>query len=64
MYGRCYSDRKGLKETFVIRVEEFVQTTRQYEYYAFDGGIRCTCIKCKYTKILKDEVVKVHLYRK
>ncbi|XP_052723690.1 pollen-specific leucine-rich repeat extensin-like protein 4 isoform X2 [Vigna angularis] len=64
MYDRCYSGRRGLKESFVIGVEEFVETARRYQYYALDGGIRCPCIKCECTSILKDEVVKVHLYQK
>ncbi|BAU03730.1 hypothetical protein VIGAN_UM165500, partial [Vigna angularis var. angularis] len=57
MYDRCYSGRRGLKESFVIGVEEFVETARRYQYYALDGGIRCPCIKCECTSILKDEVV-------
>jgi len=64
MYDRCYPSRKGLKENFLIGVEDFVRTTRQYKYYALDGGIICPCLKCECTKILKDEVVKVHLYQK
>ena len=64
VYDSCYSGRKGLKETFVIGVEQFIQTTRQYKYYALEGGIRCPCVKCEGTHILKDEEVKVHLYKK
>jgi len=64
MYDRCYPGRRGLKEDFLIGVEDFVRTARQYKYYALDGGIRCPCLKCQCTKILKDEVVKVHLYQK
>jgi len=64
VYDRCYSGRRGLKESFVIGVEEFIQTARQYKYYALEGGIRCPCIKCECTRILKDEEVKVHLYKK
>ena len=64
MYDRCYSGRRGLKEAFVFGVNEFVETTRRYKYYALDGGIRCPCIKCECTKIMKDEEVKVHLYQK
>jgi len=48
----------------VIGVDEFIQTARQYKYYALEGGIRCPCIKCECTRILKDEEVKVHLYKK
>ena len=29
VYDRCYSGRRGLKESFVIGVEEFIQTARQ-----------------------------------
>jgi len=36
MYDGCYPSRRGLKETFVIGVEEFVWTARQYEYYALE----------------------------
>ncbi|XP_022642850.1 uncharacterized protein LOC111242675 isoform X2 [Vigna radiata var. radiata] len=64
MYDRCYSGRRGMKEAFVLGVDEFVEMARRYEYYALDGGIQCPCIKCECTRILKDEVVKVHLYRK
>ena len=64
VYDRCYSCRRGLKESFVIGVEDFIQTARQYKYYALEGGIRCPCIKCECTRILKDEEVKVHLYKK
>jgi len=64
VYDRCYSGRRGLKESFVIGVEKFIQTARQYKYYAFEGGIRCSCIKCECTRILKDKEVKVHLYKK
>ncbi|XP_027917117.1 WEB family protein At4g27595, chloroplastic-like [Vigna unguiculata] len=63
VYDRNYSGRRGLKESFVKGVEEFIQIARQYKYYEPDGGIRCPCIKCDLTKILKDEVVKVHLYK-
>jgi len=59
MYDRCYPGRRGLKEDFIIGVEDFIWTARQYKYYALDGGIRCPCLKCQCTKILKDEVVKV-----
>jgi len=59
MYNRCYSGRRGLKESFVIRVEEFIQKARQYKYYELDGGIRCPCLKCDGTRILKDEIVQV-----
>ena len=48
----------------MIVVEEFIQTTRQYKYYVLEGGIRCPCIKCECTRILKDEEVKVHVYKK
>ena len=64
MYDRCHSGRRGLKESFVIGVQEFVETARRCQYYALDGGIRCPCIKCECTRILKDEDVKVHLYQK
>ncbi|WVZ01850.1 hypothetical protein V8G54_022656 [Vigna mungo] len=64
MYDCCYSGRRGLKEDFVIGVEEFVETARQSQYYAIDGGIRCPCLKCECTRILKDDEVKVHLYQK
>jgi len=47
-----------------LEFEKFIQTARQYKYYALEGGIRCPCIKCEYTRILKDEEVKVHLYKK
>jgi len=46
MYDRCYSGRRGLKESFVIGVEEFIQKAKQYKYYELDGGIRCPCHKC------------------
>jgi len=53
-----------VKESFVIGVEEFIQKARQYKYYELDGGIRCPCLKCDSTRILKDEIVKVNLYKK
>jgi len=62
MVDYCYLGRRGLKETFLIRFEE--RTAWQYKYYSFDGGIRCLCLKCECTKILKGEVIKVHLYQK
>ncbi|KAG2404768.1 Vesicle transport v-SNARE 13 [Vigna angularis] len=40
MYDRCYSEMRGLKEAFVIAVEEFVETARRCQYYALVGGIR------------------------
>jgi len=64
MYDRCYSGRRGLKESFVTGVEEFIQKARQYKYYELDGGIRYPCFKCDDTRISKDEIVKVHLYKK
>ena len=64
MYDRCYSGRWGLKESFVLGVEEFVRVARQSRYFELEGGIRCPCIKCDCTRILTDEVVKVHLYKK
>jgi len=64
VYNCCYTGRRGLKENFVIGVEQFIHTARQYKYYALEGGIRCPCVKCKCAHILKDEEVKVHLYKK
>ena len=64
MYDRCYIGRRGLKESFVTGVEEFIQKARQYKYYELDGGIRCPCLKYDGTRILKDEIIKVHLYKK
>ena len=64
MYDRCYSGRRGLKESFVLGVEEFVRVVRQSRYFELEGGIRCPCIKCDCTRILTDEIVKVHLYKK
>jgi len=37
MYEHCYLGR-GLKETFLKGVEDFVRTARQYKYYALDGA--------------------------
>jgi len=64
MYDRCYSGRRGLKESFVLGVEEFVRVARQSRYFELESGIRCPCIKCDCTRIFADEVVKVHLYKK
>jgi len=64
MYGRCYSGRRGLKESFVLSVEEFVRVARKSRYFELEGGIRCPCIKCECTRILTDEVGKIHLYKK
>jgi len=64
MYDHCYSGRRGLKESFVVGVEEFIRTTRRSRYFELEGEIRCPCIKCDYTRILTDEIVKVHLYKK
>jgi len=63
VYDRCYSGKRGLKENFVIGFEQFIQMVVQYKYYPFEEGIRCPCIKCECTHILKDEDVKVHLYK-
>ena len=35
----------------------------QQDCYENDGGIRCPCVKCDYTRILEDRVVNVHLYK-
>jgi len=64
VYDHCYNGRRMLKETFVIGVEQFIQTARQYKYYTLERGIRCPSIKCECTHILKNEEVKVHLYKK
>jgi len=64
MYDRCYNGRRRLKDSFVIGIEEFVQTTRQSKYFELEGGIRYLCIKCDCTRILTNEIVKVHLYKK
>lgn len=63
MYNRYYSSRRGLKPYFVRGVNEFVDKAQQNIYYKDDGGIRCICLKCNYCAILKDEMVKVHLYK-
>ena len=47
MYDRCHKGRGALKESC----------------YHNDGGVRCPCSKCDCTKILKERVVKVHLYK-
>lgn len=57
MYNRKYSGRGALKESFVTRVEEFVSKAHQQDYYNSDGDIRCPCVKCDFTKILRDEIV-------
>jgi len=64
MYDRCYSGRRGSKESFVLGVEEFVRVARQSRCFELEGRIRCLCIKCDCIRILTDEVVKVHLYKK
>lgn len=33
------------------------------KYYIPNGEIRCPCLKCDCTNNLKDEIVKVHLYK-
>ena len=47
----------------MIGVEQFILMAVQYKYYALEEGIRCPCIKSECTHILKDDEVKVHLYK-
>jgi len=64
MYDRCYSGRRGLKKSFVLGVEEFVQVVTQSRYFELEGGIRCPYIKCDCTRILTYEVVKCTFIKK
>ena len=64
MYDRCYNGRRGLKESFVLDVENSIRVARQSRYFELEGGIRCPFIKYDCTRILTNEVVKVHLYKK
>lgn len=62
MYNKYYSGIRGLKPSFV-RGLMISQTKLDNTYYIEDGGIICLCFKCDCTKILKDEFVKVDLYK-
>lgn len=63
MYDRCYNGRRGLKPSFVSGVDEFVDKAQQNIYDNDDGGIRYPCLKGNFCAILKDEIVKVYLYK-
>jgi len=47
----------------VIGVEQFIQTARQYKYYALDGGLDVPASSANVLIFWKTEV-KVHLYKK
>ena len=63
MNDMCHKGRGALKESFVLRVEEFITKACQRDSYHNDGGVRCPCSKCDCTMILKERVVKVHFYK-
>ena len=66
MYIRTYPGPglRPLNPEFVDGVEEFVNYACQSSIYLSEGTIRCPCVKCNGGKLLKYEIVKVHLYKK
>ncbi|XP_020208847.1 uncharacterized protein LOC109793787 [Cajanus cajan] len=63
MYDRMYMGRRGLKESFVHGVEEFIRIACQQQSYINEGKLRCPCAKCQSTKIDGVHIVKVHLFK-
>ena len=64
MYNRLLPDRKGYTNEFLIGVELFIHFACRQPIFLNEKKIRCPCFKCKNTKYLTVEEVKIHLYKK
>jgi hypothetical protein len=63
MYDAVNLDRHGLKDNFVIGVDEFVKKAMTHPNFIVEGGIRCACVNCKCIDLATPREVKLHLYR-
>ena len=64
MYDRLLPGRKGLTDSFVNGVEEFVSWACLQHQFMDGELIRCPCSKCRNTRFMNCEDVKVDLYRR
>jgi len=63
IYDRCYSVRRGLKESFVNGIEQFAIKACEQQSYLDERQTRCPCNKFHSTHIFPIEMVKLHLYK-
>ena len=54
----------NLRDKFINGVEHFDKFARAQQEFMINKVYRCPCTKCKNTKYLTPDVVKLHLHRK
>uniref|UniRef100_A0A7C9DL29 Transposase-associated domain-containing protein n=1 Tax=Opuntia streptacantha TaxID=393608 RepID=A0A7C9DL29_OPUST len=64
MYRRIDTETGELRDEFINGVEAFDKFARSQQEFMVNNVYRCPCTKCKNTKYLTPDVVKLHLYRK
>ena len=64
IYQRNNDNRMGIREEFVEDVKRFNEHAKTLDVWTRFRAIRCPCVRCDGTNILKEEVAKEHLYRK
>lgn len=52
----------GFREEFMVGVNRFIKHAKTIDDWSLFWVIRCPCVICDFTSIIKEEVVKDHLY--
>lgn len=62
MYDRNFPGRKGLKQRFANKVEDFLNFARVQKIVQDEGGMRCPCCLCRCRRFKSEDEIRVHLY--
>ncbi|XP_070049124.1 uncharacterized protein [Nicotiana tomentosiformis] len=64
MYNMNYPNRVGLMDEFKEGVAGYIAKARTLDDFHIEGTIRCPCVKFKCIKLLGEDVVTCHLFKK
>ncbi|XP_016515558.1 uncharacterized protein LOC107832247 [Nicotiana tabacum] len=64
MYNRNHPNRVGLRDEFKEGVAGFIAKARTLDNFCIEGTIRYPCVKCKCVKLLGEDIVTCHLFKK
>ena len=64
IYQRNNDNRVGMREEFAAGVNRFIEHSKTLDDWLIFGLIRCPCVRCDGICILKEDVVRNHLYSK
>nr|XP_009612382.1 uncharacterized protein LOC104105682 [Nicotiana tomentosiformis] len=64
MYNRNHPNRVGLRDEFKEGVARFIAKPRTFDDFRIEGTIRYPCVKCMCIKLLGEDVVTCHLFKK